>query len=116
MKFADQIGPLSPARSDATLFLEKKMAGLLKNKKSIIDIGCGKLYFLRILQNFQDEQFTYLGIDPQISKKEFGKLNRKYKIIKTDLFKFNSNKKFDIAVCAWVLEHIPQDEPALNKI
>lgn len=107
--------PFSPSRLDSHRFLIKECRRILRSSKKIIDIGCGKLYFLDVLIEL-DVRGNYLGIDLD---PRFIKSSSKYiktKIVKADFQKYKINGKFDLAVCLWVLEHIKNDGRAVAKI
>lgn len=106
--------PLSPSRMESTNFLIENLQKILSPNSEIIDIGCGKLYFYEILKKL-DIKGLYTGIDLNPNKINSNR-KLKTKIIKRDFFSYNSNKKYDLAVCLWVLEHVKDDRQFLNKI
>lgn len=107
--------PFSPSRLDATIFLEKKLKILAKNRQNILDIGCGKLYFYHLLSRIGIKG-TYLGVDlnPLEFRNQGKTLNGK--TTKVDFLKYKSKKKFSLIACLWVLEHIKNEDLAVRKI
>ena len=114
--------PYSPSRLDSTKYFLKNLPKYVAGSKNLLDIGCGKLYFFDMLKelNFKG---TYLGIDIDPQKPVYSKKSSAYypmgielKIQKKSILDFKGEKKFDIAVCLWVLEHIKNDSLAIDKI
>ncbi len=110
--------PLSPSRYDSNQYFKNQLPKYLSKTKNLIDIGCGKLYFLKMLQtDINNFDGNYFGIDitiPHVTEKLQKTSNIKFK--KISVLDFRTNKKFDTAVCLWVLEHIEGDELALDKM
>lgn len=111
----DKSIPFSPSRLDTSIFLEKNLKTLIKNRQEILDIGFGKLYFYQLLCQI-GAHGTYLGIDLSPLKLTTKASNLNSLIQKVDFLKFKSKKKFSIVACLWVLEHIRQDNQALKKV
>lgn len=103
--------PLSPSRYDSFQFLEKKLKIIMKEKQEILDVGCGKLFFLDFL-NKKNMSVNYFGIDVNPKTNITFKKNISGKIERKSIFFFKSKKKFDLIVCLWVLEHIKNDKRA----
>lgn len=107
--------PFSPSRLDATYFISKRVKNQLKNDQQIIDIGSGGYYLVSLL-SLLDVNFGYLGVDTNPKKFDIKTKNIKVNVVKKDILQFNTSKKFDVATCLWTLEHIKNDEKALEKI
>jgi len=81
----------------------------LLNLKSVVDIGCGQGIWLKEFSKYNTDIF---GIDGTHIKERELVINRKF-FKKTDLEKkFVIDKKFDIALCLEVAEHL---EPSRAK-
>lgn len=105
--------PLSPSRLDASQFLLRYFKKNLKTNDRIIDMGCGKLFLLSLIDQIGLD-VLYTGIDNNLPEKIHQTKKRKF--IKADITKYKDNKRYDFATCLWVLEHIRDDEGALEKI
>lgn len=103
--------PLTPSRYDSSEFLKKKLQYLYRDNQQIMDVGCGKLFFLDFLLKTK-KKINYLGIDTNPKKNIKFKKNITGRIIKKSILSFKSNKKFDLIACLWVLEHIKEDKLA----
>ena len=80
----------------------------------IIDVGCGNGYLLKSLFK---KKLNLFASDVKIfstNKKEFKKLNIKYKEEQINDIKYK--KKFDTVICTHVLEHILEIEEAYKKL
>ncbi len=110
----DSASPLSSTRLDATTFLLNRLNPYLKKKQRILDIGCGKLFFYKLLNKIAFKG-SYVGvdIDPTESFEKVKKL--KTSVIKQDFVTYNSSAKYDVVVCLWVLEHIKNDQAVLAR-
>ena len=84
--------------------------------KSLLDVGCGQGSFLYELQNifpdvdFHGSDFSSSALDlasKKISNCEFNEMD-----ITSDLL----DRKFDVVICSEVLEHIENDEVAINNL
>lgn len=106
--------PFSPSRFDSTHFIKKFLRNLTKEPLDIIDIGCGRLFFLLLLKKLKVKG-NYFGID---LKPEFieNRTGSKIKIVKANFLNYPIKKKYDIAACLWVLEHVKNDKQFLQKI
>lgn len=86
----------------------------LKEKGSLLDIGCAYGYFLK----YASKHFKVKGIDIskhaiKIAKKEIGKENA---LLHDVMEKLPFKKKFDLITAFDVIEHLPNQEKALKNI
>ncbi|GEM_PF-5496228 len=110
----DKSIPYSPSRLDSTLFFKNSLPKYLDKANNVADIGCGRLFFLNFLKSTKFRG-KYFGIDikttPVLSRTKF-----KATTVNADFLKYPLRRKFDIAACLWVLEHIKKDDEAIHKI
>jgi len=104
-------GPFSPSRYDSSNYLTEKLQSIIKSNNNVLDVGCGKLYFLEILNKI-NKSVNYLGIDLNPKTNMKFKKNIKSRIIQQSIISFKTKNKFDLIVCLWVLEHIKNDKLA----
>ena len=90
--------PYSPSRLDASIFFKKNLKHLTISHQNILDIGCGQLYFYRLLVE-NGTQGTYLGIDLSPLKLDIPMKELNGKIQKVDFLKFKSKRKFNLVAC-----------------
>lgn len=109
-----KLAPYSPSRLDSMDFF-RNFLHLNKCRFNIIDIGCGKLFFYKFLEE-QNIKCNYLGIDINRLPKVSGSKNINVQLKKTDFLKYKTKNKFDLVTCLWVLEHIKEDYLAFKKI
>lgn len=83
--------PYSPSRLEFTNLFHEKLRKYFRGRNTILDIGCGKLFFYNLLKD-NNIKTTYTGIDTDPSRIENQKKSTKDKIIKKDLLKFESKK------------------------
>jgi len=81
--------------------------------KDIIDIGCGKGYFLMLLCNLGNNRGV--GFDPGYIEQN-NNVNDQVKFIQDFYSEKYSNYKGDLIVCRQVLEHIQNPKSFLNTI
>lgn len=91
-------------------FIKKYLIG-----NSILDVGCGKGYFLDIIKN----KFKFKGIE--INRKKVEYLNKKFKGKNFLLADINNNldfkdNEFDTVTCLEVLEHLDNPQKALEEL
>lgn len=106
--------PYTPSRLDGGAFITTELRKYCVKVKTILDVGCGKLYLLNVLNNLPFKG-TYFGIDPSVKIRRVEKLG-KYIIEKGNIHSFKSGKKYDLITCLWVLEHIKKDKQAVFKM
>ena len=106
-----------PARKYAIQFFLTELPRILSIKKiDIFDIGCGYGY---IRKNFTELGYSgnYTGI--AINKnKEFDKYGTPAFVssfIKSKIEDYKTNKKYDLIISIFALEHIEKDKIAINK-
>jgi len=105
--------PLSPSRYDSSRFLEKRLKIIINENQNILDVGCGKLFFLNFLNRI-NKRVNYFGIDINPKMRIKFQKNISGTIEHKSIFSFKTKKKFDLIVCLWVLEHIRNDKRAQN--
>lgn len=95
--------------------IRKNYGEILSINKSIkiLDIGCNKGYFLKVMENHGFQNLT--GIDLSQSDIVFAKklLKRNATILETDLFEYLSDEsveKYDLIWCKAVQEHITKEK------
>jgi len=104
-------GILSPLLQHIRL---KKISKIIKNDKSILDLGCDNARLIDSLKSYSH----YVGIDnnpEQIEENKTKYTDKKNRFFAADLEKINLHKKFDYIVLAAIIEHI-HDEKKLGKI
>jgi SAM-dependent methyltransferase len=79
------------------------------NPKSVVDIGCGLGTFLKVFKDYGVKEV--LGIDgPWVNKKLLSKYLATNEFLEINLEKnFQIDKKYDLALCLEVAEHISSD-------
>lgn len=87
---------------------QKKYVSYFKDCKSVLDVGCGRGFFLDLLK---EEKITCVGLDVQDQALQICRDNG-HDVIKTDLFKFleKEQEMFDGIFCSHVIEHMMPDE------
>jgi len=89
----------------AQRILDKELAN--KSYLKVLEVGCGSCSRLHIAQNK-----NMVGID--ISEKQLQRNNTLNEKIQGDIQSYNfPESSFDLIVCWWILEHLPQPEKAL---
>ena len=84
----------------------------LKNKTTMLDVGCLSGHFLRTFREKNNKNFFYQGLDPfdlhiNAAKKVWEKdKNSSFKVGWAQKIPFKQ-KKFDITICSNVFTHIP---------
>ena len=105
--------PLSPHRMDFVRFMHPILKKQLKKGAKLLDVGSGKNFLLYLIQ--EQKNISYTGIDIHPNKPKI-KLSFKPEITEADINTILISRKFDLACCLWVLEHIKNDQESLNKI
>ncbi|MBX9782837.1 MAG: class I SAM-dependent methyltransferase [Chitinophagaceae bacterium] len=78
----------------------------LTSAKSIVDVGCGIGTWLKVAEDLGINDFT--GIDGDYVEKSLMKIPA-HRYIPIDLRnRFNLNRKYDLAICLEVAEHLPE--------
>lgn len=111
---------LSPNRYMGFLLLKKYLARFLKvnQQYKVLDAGCGIGVYADFLKEL-DIKGTYLGVDLEFKHKVSDFKGTKDFLIrfkKGDLARLNLNKKFDLILSLWTLEHLKDDLKALNVL
>lgn len=105
------------ANSASRLFFRNGLKQHLENLtgKWVIDIGSGIGHLFPMLFEFNAKEV--FGIEPSKRNVETSKqLYPNVEVFKGPLEEYNSNKKFDVAVCVMVFEHIWDIGKAFRKI
>jgi SAM-dependent methyltransferase len=86
------------------------------NKRDILIIGCGKGFLEQLIVNYQ----SIVSLDIKPEEVEIAKKNNKgkknIKFIAKDIFKFNSEQKFDLILASEIFEHLHDDKKLFIKI
>jgi len=93
--------------------LAKKRILRRKNKGSLLDIGCGYGFFLKLMK---EERFDVYGVEMANKPSEFAKKNLKLKVINLDFNEISMTRKFDVVTLWWFLEHVPDPKKTLIKV
>ena len=73
---------------------------------SILDVGCGLGNWIEVAKKMEVEEV--IGVDGSYVNRSLLKINDE-EFVELDLTKpFNLNKKFDLAICLEVAEHLPE--------
>ncbi len=93
----------------------------LNRPVNIIDFGCGYGFLGTKLLPLLPKGSTYTGIDIaedllRDAEHIFANTEFNTTFINTDLLFFNTEKKYDVAICQSVLRHIPQYKEVLKKM
>lgn len=93
-----------PMKSTSRILLEWKLIPLLKNINGwdIIDIGSKDA---RYKKHIQHTSYTSLDIEPNFKTD-----------ITADIQEYETNTRYDTALCTQVLEHIPNPQKAITQI
>lgn len=88
---------------------------------SIIDFGCGIGFLGELLLPLLPDGSVYTGIDIgdkllEEAKRRFDKTGYETHFIEADLNEYIPKKKYDIAICETVLQHIPNPIKILEKM
>ncbi len=83
----------------------------LNKVKSILDVGCGAGVLTKMITDFLNPE-QMLGVD--ISEKMIATANKlnvdkKIKYQSGDIYKFNTQTKYDLVTCADIIEHVDDD-------
>jgi 2-polyprenyl-3-methyl-5-hydroxy-6-metoxy-1,4-benzoquinol methylase len=109
------------SQDESPLFVEhlSKLAKNLIIKKNIrnstiVEVGCGKGYFLKKLINFENRKNIGVGFDPSFIGNESE--NKNLKFIKNFYDSDSAHIQADVIVCRHVIEHIPEPVKFLKTI
>lgn len=85
---------------------------LINKKNLLIDIGCGRGYFL---DEASKRGWSCFGIDFSPKAISFGKDILKLDLEQADIYSFTTNKKFDVVILNQVIEHVYTPHRLLEK-
>lgn len=88
--------------------------------EDVLDVGCGvgtiDFYLAKKGKNITGVEISKRAVDiAQKSLKIFG-LGKNIEFKKVNFFKSRLQKKYSFVICSEVLEHLPDDKKAINKI
>jgi len=106
--------------NDYLQFLVEKVWGICR-PVNIIDFGCGMGYVGVMLMPLLPKGSTYTGIDKGSvllgkAAEIFADSPYSVNFIEADLLEYQPEKKYDIAICQAVLQHIPNSIKVMKKM
>ena len=110
--FRQQYAKRNSNWEESTNIYHNQIGRYVTSKTKLLDIGCGHSNLLKDI--YKKTPHTY-GIDPD---KHAVKRNNLIKDVRQEYVEKMSFKDnfFDIVVCAWVLEHLPDPKKAFKEI
>lgn len=108
----------SPARVYADCFLYEKLGQIMPKKEvNVLDVGCGSGYIREIFSDL-GYKINYSGVDIKRHDKfnDFNKCAAYSSFTVSKIEKFNTNRKFDLVLSTFVLEHTENDVLAISKM
>lgn len=99
-------------RKDAKNSLRRIRRHLPKNKIRLLDIGCGRGYFLDEARKFG---WKVYGIDYSKAVTIYAKEKLNLNVQCIDTFKYSSTEKFDVIALNQVIEHVPYPMELIKK-
>ena len=106
----------SPGRQYVDSFLRTEIPQLLSKKEiSVLDIGCGTAYILRILEEL-GYKGEYVGVDV-FKEPDFISESQNFQIefVQKPIEDFETDKRFDLVISNTSFEHIPDDKRAAEQ-
>lgn len=104
-------------------YAERELAVFLRENlgenKSVLELGCGTALNLEKIRKMDLKFKKYTGVDFSkdmlgIAKKKFAG-EPKIEFIEADITKFETDEKFDIILCTWVLSHLVAPADFVNR-
>lgn len=86
----------------------------IKKTNNILDVGCGRGYFLDELR--KQNYLNLEGIDFSYKIIEYAQKNLNLKVQKVDIFKFRKKKQYQLIVLNQVIEHIRDINKLIPKL
>lgn len=87
----------------------------ISRQSSCLELGVGHGYSIEYFSNYF-QKYVVLDGDPQIVKKFKNEHpNLQIEIIETYFEDFNTDEKYDIVICGFILEHVDNPRIILNK-
>ena len=93
--------------------ISKDFSKTKENFKNVLDLGCGNLKNLNVIENLKFE--NYIAVDWIQPPKKY-LTDKRVKFIKSDIDKFKTKSKFDLILLLGTIEHIKYPKLLLKKI
>lgn len=92
----------------------------IRDRKTILDIGCGNGRYLKALKRYADPDASLVGIDLSIGMLRRAKRRvpcPRLTLASADLVRLPfADHSFDVIVCGWVIEHLVDPRNGLHEI
>jgi SAM-dependent methyltransferase len=97
--------------------LIKKMADLIMDDTSVLDVGCGRCHLIDALQFTNHKHIEYHGIDKDdrilaMAKEKHPEAN----IVKQDLYNLDAGKLYDIVVACGLYSGEPKKRDGIERL
>lgn len=99
-------------RQDAKRSL-KNLISFLGTKRTLLDVGCGAGF---LLDEARKLEWKATGLDTAFVPLNYAKNHLKLQIIRKDIEKYNTNKRYSAITLIQVIEHLINPYPTLRKI
>ena len=83
-----------------------------EHQKSLIDIGCGRGYFLDEANN---QGWYTFGIDYSNEAIRYAREQLALDVTRADIFKYRSTKQYSVAVLSHIIEHVSDPSNLIKK-
>lgn len=110
--YRQQYAKRNPTWKESTDIYHDQIGRYVTSKTKLLDIGCGHSYLLKDI--YKRTSHTY-GIDPDKHAITRNKLIKDVRQEYVEKMSFKDNF-FDVVICAWVLEHLPNPKKAFKEI
>ncbi len=108
--YKDSLSAEKVIRSDAKRSL-KKIAKYVKEKGELLDVGCGRGYFLDEARNFG---WKTHGVDASKLVTDYATKTLHLNVNCSDIFSFRTTQSFDLIILNQVIEHFINPEGLIN--